>query len=92
MEKPRFVIPMNKLERYRSYMKYHALICKFIGVWPTEKDLTKSIQQKWQPRGHIELKLGARGFFTVIFLNLQDKEKVFENGPYFHYNVGLFMR
>jgi len=25
-------------------------------------------------------------------LNLQDKEKVFENGPYFHYNVGLFMR
>eukprot|EP00253_Pinus_taeda_P013833 PITA_13833 len=43
-------------------------------------------------KGHIELKLGVRGFFMVIFLNLQDKEKVFENGPYFHYNVGLFMR
>lgn len=28
----------------------------------------------------------------VIFSNLQDKEKVFENGPYFHYNAGLFMR
>jgi len=27
----------------------------------------------------------------VIFFNLQDKENVFENGPYFYYNVGLFM-
>lgn len=41
MEKPRFIISMNKLERYRSYMKDHALIYKFIGVWLTEKGLTK---------------------------------------------------
>jgi len=62
-------------------MKDNVLICKFIEVWPTKKDLTKWIQQKWQPQGHIELKLGSRGFFTIIFSNLQDKEKVFENGP-----------
>jgi len=31
-EKPRFVILPNKLERYRSYMKDHAMICKFVGV------------------------------------------------------------
>jgi len=49
VEKPRFIIPMNKLERYRSYMKDHTLICKFISVWPLEKDLTRWIQQKWQP-------------------------------------------
>lgn len=73
-------------------MKYHALICKLIGVWFTEKDLTKWIQQKWQPRSHIELKLGARGFFMVIFSNLQDKGKVSKNGPHFHYNARLFMR
>jgi len=91
-EKSRFVIPMNKLERYRSYMKDHALICNFINVWLLEKDLTRWMKQKWQPRGHIELKLGARGFFMVIFSNLQDKERVFENGPYFHNNVALFMR
>lgn len=91
VEKLRFIIPMNKLERYRSYMKDHTLICKFISVWPSEKDLTRWIQQKWQPRGHIELKLGAQGFFMVIFSNLQDKERVFQNGPYFHNNVGLFM-
>ena len=73
-------------------MNDYVLICKLIAVWPTEKDFIKCIQQKWKPKGHIELKLGARGFFTVIFSNLQDKERVFENGPYFHYNVVLFMR
>lgn len=91
-KKPRFIIPMKKLEQYRSYMKYHALICKSIEVWTTEKDLIKWIEQKWKCKGHIKLKLGARGFFMVIFLNLQDKEEVFENAHYFHYNVGLFMR
>lgn len=28
---PRFVIPNNILEEYRSYMKDYALICKFVG-------------------------------------------------------------
>lgn len=28
----------------------------------------------------------------VIFANLEDKNKVFGNGPYFFKNVGLFMK
>jgi len=91
-KKPRYMIPANKLEKYRSYMRDHAIICKFVGVWPAERDLTKWIQQKWQPQGHIELKLGAKGFFTVIFFNLKDKEQVFDNGPYFYNNADLFLR
>lgn len=61
-------------------MKDHLMICKFTGVSLTKKDLIKWIQQKWKPKGHVELKLGARGFFTIIFSNLQDKERIFENG------------
>lgn len=92
VKKPRFVIPASKLDEYRGYMKNHALICKFIGIWPSEKELLKWIQIKWQPKGHIDLKLGAKGFFTVIFSNLQDKERIFEGGPYFYSNAGLFLR
>lgn len=73
-------------------MKYHALICKFLGVWQSKRDLTKWIQQKWQPQGHIQIKLGVKDLYMIIFPNMQDKEKVFKNGPYFYYNVGLFMR
>jgi len=91
-KKPRYVIPNNKLEDYRCYMRDHALICKFVGFWPSERDLARWIQQRWKPKGHIDLKLGAKGFFTVIFSNLEDKERTFEEGPYFMNNAGLFMR
>ena len=47
VKKPRFVIPSLKLTEYRGYMKNHALICKFIGIWPFEKELLKWIQIKW---------------------------------------------
>ena len=40
----------------------------------------------------MEIKLGAKGFFTVIFSNLEDKERISEGGPYFMNNAGLFMR
>ena len=73
-------------------MRDHALICKFVGFLPSEKDLVKWIQQGWKPKGHIDLKLGVKGFFTVIFENLEDKERTFEEGPYFMNNVDLFMR
>jgi len=73
-------------------MKDHALIYKLIGIWPSKRDLIKWIQLKWQPKGHIDLKMGVGGFFIVIFTSLEDKERFFLNGPYFYYNVGLFTR
>ena len=73
-------------------MKDHALIWKFIGTCPSGKDLMKWIQKKWKLKRHIDLKLGAKGFFTVVFTNLEDKDMFFEGGPYFFNNPGLFMR
>lgn len=41
------------------------------------------IQRKWKPKGHIDMKLGSRRFFIVIFSSLEDNSKVFEDDPYF---------
>jgi len=38
----------------------------------------------------IELHLGSKGFFIVIFSNIEDKDRVFEGGPYFYAAVGLY--
>ena len=43
-QKLRFVIPMNKLEIYRSLMKGHVMICEFIRGWPMDKGIIKCIQ------------------------------------------------
>ena len=42
--------------------------------------------------GHCDLQLGAKGFFTIIFFNLEDRERIFEGGPYFLNSDGLYLR
>jgi len=36
--------------------------------------------------------LGQRDFFTVVFTNIKDKDRIFEGGPYFYAAAGLYMR
>jgi hypothetical protein len=40
----------------------------------------------------VELHLGSKGFFTTIFINLEDKDRIIEGGSYFHASAGLYMR
>jgi hypothetical protein len=76
-------------------MKKHALICKFIGLWPIERMLCNWIKYQWKPSGEVDLHLGSKGFFTTVFMNLEDRDKIFEGGgggAYFHASAGLYMR
>ena len=73
-------------------MRDHALIGKFIGLWPSEKDLACWIKTWWNPKGDYEHQLSSKGFFIVIFYNLEDKDKIFEGGPYFYNSFGLYLR
>jgi len=73
-------------------MTDHALIGKFIGLWPIEKALHGWISGKWKPKGHITLRLGPKGFFTVIFFCLEDKFRILDQGPYFFNSAGLYLR
>jgi hypothetical protein len=40
----------------------------------------------------VELHLGSKGLFTAVFMNLEERDKVFEGGPYFHTSVRLYIR
>jgi hypothetical protein len=54
-------------------MRDFTLIGKFLGLWPSEKDLVKWIQHLWRPKGHYGLQLGSKGFFTIILYNLEER-------------------
>jgi hypothetical protein len=75
-----------------EHMKTYALIEKFIGIWPTERALLNWIAVKWKPKAHFDLHLGSKGFFTIIFTWLDDRDKIMEGGPYFFNSVGLYLR
>jgi hypothetical protein len=40
----------------------------------------------------VDLKLGSKGFFMTIFNLTEDRERVFQNGPYFFNSTGLYVR
>lgn len=86
------VLSDPEIQAYREHMIEHAIICNFMGLWPIERALCQWIKQQWRPKGDVKLHLGAKGFFTVVFSNLEDKDKVFDIGPYFFSSAGLYMR
>jgi hypothetical protein len=93
MEKaPRYHISSTRVGEHTQFMQEHALIGKFLGLWPSERDLNKWIKHWWNPKGDYEVQLSSKGFFTIILYNLEDKDRIFENGPYFFNSAGLFLR
>eukprot|EP00253_Pinus_taeda_P034350 PITA_34350 len=74
------------------HLDHHALIGKFIGLWLIERALRNWINVVWHPKGEITLLLGPKGFFTAIFICLEDRNRVFEGEPYFFNSTGLFLR
>jgi hypothetical protein len=89
---PKYVISSPRIEEQKQFMKYYALVGKFLGLWPSERDLIRWIQYWWKPKGHYELQLGSKGFFTIIFYILEDRNRIFDGGPYFFNSAGLFLR
>ena len=50
------------------------------------------VQSAWIPKGHYDFQLGSKGFLTIVFINLEDRDRVFEGRLYFFYSVGLFLK
>jgi hypothetical protein len=88
---PKYVVSLPRIEEQKQYMRDNALVGKFLGLWPSEWDLVKWIQYWWKPRGHYDLQLGSKGFFTIILHNLEDRNRIFDGGPYFYNSAGLFL-
>jgi hypothetical protein len=77
---PKVILEDPQTQLYRDQMNTHALIYKFMGLWPRERTLCNWIKYHWKPSGEVELHLGLKGFFTTVFMNLEDRDKVFEGG------------
>jgi hypothetical protein len=89
---PKYVIKSIRVGEHTQFMKYHSLIGKCLGIWPSEKDVIKWIKHWCNPKCDYELQLRSKGFFTIIFYILEYKDRVFQNGPYFYNSGGLYLR
>jgi len=89
---PQVVLNDPMLQAHREHMETYAVLCKFIGLWPMEKALNAWIKNHWNPKGYTSLHLGSKGFFTIVFTNIEDKDRVFKGGPFFYATTSLYMR
>jgi hypothetical protein len=72
-----YEVTSQSIGNYIHHMKDHALISKFMGIWPAKKALPRWVNSWWKVKGQVDLKLGSKGFFTVIFSNPLEWDKVF---------------
>ena len=77
---PKVILEDPQTQLFRDQMKTDALIFKFMGFWPTKKTLRSWIKYQWKSSGEVELHLRLKGFFTSVFMNLEDRDKIFEGG------------
>jgi hypothetical protein len=57
---PKYLISTPRIEEQKQYMRDYALIGKFLGLWPSERDLIKWIQHWWKPKGHYDSAVGLQ--------------------------------
>jgi len=88
---PKYIVSTPKIDEHKQYMRHYTLVGKFLGLWLLEKELVKWIHQWRKPKGHFDLQLGFKGFFTIILHNLEDINRIFDGGPYFFNSMGLFL-
>jgi len=84
------VIPNHFPDQFRKFMHNCAIIYKFMDIQPRESDILW-IHLKWEPKFPFDLHLHAKGFFTMIFKDMQDCKIILINGQYFMNNAGLLM-
>ena len=44
----------------------------------------------WNPKGHYDLHLGSKVFFTIFFFNQEGRDRNLEGRPYFFFSAGLY--
>jgi len=62
-----------------------ALIGQFTGLWPSPKSTERWVNRNWAPliKENVTSYFLGRGFFLFEFTSKEDKELIFQNGPYF---------
>jgi hypothetical protein len=92
-EIPEIALPETQSVKIALALSERGLVGQFMGLWPSAKTTDAWVQRNWKPH----LKQGvtcyplSSGFFLFEFINKEDKDLIFRNGPYFMGTQGLYL-
>ena len=87
-----YIFDLKKEHERVDPWKEKSLIENFIGIWSKEKYLLRWIKATWNPKGHYDLHLGSKGFFTIILFNKEDMDRVMNGGSYLLFSAGFYLQ
>jgi hypothetical protein len=90
---PSIDLPGEETCRSALTLAERGLIGQFTGLWPSPKAVDAWVQRNWSPlvKEGIRSHLVGRGFFVFVFDNLEDRNLIFRNEPYFMGPQGLYL-
>lgn len=91
-DRPVLVLSPELVQEDFSYWTQHVLICKFLSIRVSLSALESWMRSTWQVEGDFDILVAGNGFFLVDFSCISDRNRVFEGGPYFFNQVGLFIK
>ena len=70
-----------------------ALVGQFIGLWPSPKSIEIWVSKNWAPliKNSVTSYFLGRGYFLFEFTAKEDKNLIFQNGPYFMGPQALYL-
>jgi hypothetical protein len=92
-EIPEIALPETQSVKIALALSERGLVGQFMGLWPSTKTTDSWVQRNWKPL----LKQGvtcyplSNNFFLFEFINKEDKDLIFRNGPYFMGTQGLYL-
>jgi len=88
-EVPSIEISYSELADDTQKFAERAIICRFNGLWPRSKDLYDWIKENWTHS--CKIYFCVKGYFIVLFDELEHYENALEEGPWFMGMAGLFL-
>jgi len=83
---------LQELVNTSSIYSDHAVIGKFLGLCPSEKTLSGGSTSGGNQKGMWNWSWAWRASLQPFFSDIEDRNRVFGNGPYIFNSAGLYLR
>lgn len=88
-EIPSISLDLPEVKCIFSDFENKAVICRFNGFWPKTEALYQWIHTVWTK--DCQIHLCSKGFFIVTFLEIEERDNILNEGPWFWGSAGLFV-
>ena len=91
---PEISLPPDGPIKVALSLAERALVGQFTGLWPSPKTTESWVARNWAPliKDRVTSYFLGKGFFLFEFSDKDDKDLIFQNGPYFMGPQGLYLK